>query len=311
MATYQEDNRISPNGGNNNISFANGYPPERNRLSPTTTPPNMPPVTGGQPVGYPPENNQLGPTTTPPNMPPIGSEGYPPGTMGPDGTLINNPNSPWTNIQDPADPNINGNARQASAGAADYAGVQDFADAAYDNSRRYLDPQQAQDERRYEQQLINKGIDPFSEQGRMQLEMMMRGHGDQDQGAAFGAMQFGQGIQEQMFRQSATNAGMANDMTNANRNRDLTRYGMDQNYGLGMGNLELNRQGQDFNEYMGYENIDYRNNMFNENNQRWDDSLAMQFAGFQPPYSGGMEGEVGNSYSPWDEWMNNINTGRN
>ena len=247
--------------------------------------------------------------------------------------------------------NFNGDPTSgARASWADYGGVQGFADQAYENARRYLDPQQEQDERRFEQMLINKGIDPNSEAGQEMYAQMMRAFGDQDQGAAFNALGFGQGIQDQMFRQNFMNTQQAGNMQmaqwaneNNQMNRDLQRYLYDQNYNLGLGSLGLNsylgmgnlgiaqqqqdlskylginnymlneylglggldlqRQMQDWAEYMGYENIDFRNDQFNESNYRWDQSLLMQLLGFQPPYSSGAQGQVGNSYAPWEEWF--------
>lgn len=222
--------------------------------------------------------------------------------------------SPWSNLPPPPAPGqadigsgTSYGGQQtvgAQAGAADYAGVQDFADASYENARRYLDPQQDADRRRFSQTLINRGIDPNTEQGREAMSQMMRGHGDQDQGAAFGAMQFGQGIQEQMFRQNFDNTRQAGNMQQAKWNADLTRsgqdlsrYGMDQQYGLGMGNLELGRQQQDFGEIVGYGNMDFRNAQFNEGNQRWDEQLAMTMAGQPMPVGGGFDANAVSN--PW------------
>lgn len=191
----------------------------------------------------------------------------------------------------------------ASAGAADYEGVQDFSDAAYDNARRYLDPQQSFDNRRFDQELINRGIDPNSPQGQRMYADMMRAHGDQDQGAAFGAMQFGQNIQDQMFKQNFMNTQQAGDMQKSSWLNDINR-----------GNLQLGRQQQDFNEYMGYDAMDFRNEAFNENNRRYDqqymDDMVKYFMEYgQGGGSGGVGGGAGggqSELSPWGDYWDDM-----
>ena len=237
--------------------------------------------------------------------------------------------SPWTDLPPPTGQNVGTSAGTqfggqstvgAKAGAADYAGVQQFADAANQESRRYLDPQQGFDRRRFEQSMVNKGIDPNSTQGQEMYAQMMRAHGGQDQSAAFGAMQFGQGIQDQMFNQNFQNTQQAGQMQQglwnqeANRRNNATqRYGMDQDYQLGKGMMEIGRQQQDFNEMMGFDQIDFRDAGFNEGNQRWDQGLAMQMAGFQPPYAGGTGGlapDGSGSNQPYFDWYKQIRESR-
>ena len=303
-----------------------GMPPQQG-MPPVTAggvvDPNMPPVEQQQSwdfnnpqnnTGVAPEGGYAG-TGTPPvvdantGMPP--EQGMPP-----------NQQSPWTNLVPPPPPSGGtGSGTQfggvgtvgAEANAADYQGVQNFADAAYDNSRRYLDPQQGADRRRYQQELINKGIDPNSAMGREMSDQMARQHGDQDSAAAFQAMGFGQGIQNQMFNQDFMNTQQAGNMAQGQWNnenmaamRNLQRYGMDQNYGLGQGALDVQRQSQDFNELVGYDNIDYRNAMFNRQGDWRDDDIRLQMMGFQPPYNGQPNyGEPASGFDPWAEYYRN------
>jgi hypothetical protein len=145
-----------------------------------------------------------------------------------------------------------GVAMTARAGPADYAGVQQFTDQAYQQARRNLDPMQAQQNRRMQQDLINKGVDPMSEQGKGMLDQMQRQQADQNSKAMFDAMQFGQGVQQQMFGQSLANRQMQNQMTQANiqadiarSGQDLQRYGMDQQFALGRSGQDLQRYGMD------------------------------------------------------------------
>ena len=227
--------------------------------------------------------------------------------MPPDNTGGNNGSfNPWSVGMPPTSSGSNWNGTPtsgATAGAADYEGVQDFSDAAYNNARRYLDPQQAFDNRRYDQEMINRGVDPNSEQGRMLYEQMQRSHGDQDQGAAFGAMEFGQGIQEQMFRQNFDNTQQAGDMQKASWTNDTNR-----------GNLQLGRQQQDFNEYMGYNNIDFRDTAYNENNRRYDQQYQDDMIKYFMEYGqngggsggGGGGGSGESALSPWGDYWDDL-----
>jgi hypothetical protein len=225
------------------------------------------------------------------------------------------------------------NTTGAQAGAADYQGVQGFADQAYEQARRRIDPMQEQAGRRMEQELINKGIDPSSAQGMAMLDQQNRNFADQDNSATFGALQFGQGIQDQMFNQSFANTKQAGDMQQGmwgnernNQNiygqkygdelranvgfgaNDVNRYGMDQRYNLGLGDLELGRQRQDFNETLGYDNIDYRNNLFNQNQQNWKDTFSANLMGANmSPYGGGagQNFQPGSGVEPYGDWWTN------
>lgn len=224
----------------------------------------------------------------------------------------------------------------AQAGAADYAGVQGFADAAYDESRRYLDPQQDQQNRRMDQELINKGIDPRSDMGQQMANQLSMQQNDQNTSAAFNAMGFGQGIQDQMFNQSFKNTQQAGEMAQGNwrnqqtnqnvyagkygdelqsnlgwgniglgyNNADVDRYRGDQQYNLGLADNEVRRQQQDWNETVGWDNMDYRNNLFNQNQQNWKDTITnSMITGNQPPYGGGGQTNQGNNVDPWLNWM--------
>ena len=98
-------------------------------------------------------------------------------------------------------PNSQWSAAPQNVQPADYQGVQQYADAAYDESRRYLDPQQAQENRRMDQSMINKGLDPNSAMGQEMMDALSMRQGDQNNAAAFQSMQFGQGIQDQYAQQ--------------------------------------------------------------------------------------------------------------
>ena len=84
---------------------------------------------------------------------------------------------------------------------------------------------------------------------------------------------------------------------------------MDQRYNLGQGDLELGRQKQDFGETIGYDNMDYRNNLFNQNQQNWKDTFTANLAGANmSPYGGGTGNTVqpgGNPVDPYASYWNN------
>jgi hypothetical protein len=177
---------------------------------------------------------------------------------------------------------------------ADYQSVQQYSDAAYDNSRRYLDPQQATQSRRMNQDLINRGIDPNSDMGREEMRLMSMQQGDQDNAAAFGAMQFGQGIQDQMFSQEFANQNLAGEM-------ERSRYSVDSQWDLGNRDLQLGQQGQEFDQMMGLEGVDFRNRSYNDGLMQYQDQLTLAMLGQNPV----PVGSSANPYSPYGNQSSN------
>jgi hypothetical protein len=165
----------------------------------------------------------------PPTIPPI--TGQPPIDIQPGGGDPAVAQSPWSPM---------------GAQPGQYDQVSQFSDEAYNQARRHLDPLQAQQNRRFDQELINRGIDPFSEAGKQMADQLARQQNDQNMQASYGALQFGQGIQNQMFGQS-----------------------------MAMNNLELARQKQEFGELMGYANFDRQG-------QQYQDQLTMALMGMMP-----------------------------
>ncbi|GAG40602.1 unnamed protein product, partial [marine sediment metagenome] len=72
----------------------------------------------------------------------------------------------WMNIFDYGGENANVNAINPQAQDFAYDQVNDFSDAAWQNSMRYIEPQMELQNERFDQELINKGIDPQSEAGK-------------------------------------------------------------------------------------------------------------------------------------------------
>ena len=180
---------------------------------------------------------------------------------------------------------------------ADYQSVQQYSDAAYDNSMRYINPQQNQQNRRQSQDMINQGIDPNSAMGMDQKNQLGMQQADQNNAAAFGAMQFGQGIQDQMFQQEFQNQDLAGQMQRGMWDAQANRYNTDSSYNLGMGNLGMNQQGQEFNQMMDLENIDFRNRGYNDGQMQYQDQLTLAMLGMNPVPVGGMT----NPYNPYGD----------
>jgi hypothetical protein len=196
------------------------------------------------------------------------------------------PSAPWL---DPNIPTTVGgvSAVDPNAQAFDYNEVGDFSQAAYDNAMRALEPQmQAQDER-FAQDLINKGIDPNSEAGQRALANKTRQQSDLQSKAAFDALGFGQGMQQQMFNQAATRSGMANSLLGQQWQLGQRGHEFDQS-------LASKLQDQAFQQAMGLEGLNYRDYLTYLDEQRYRDSLAMAMAGRGPgpSYTTGSPGLV-------------------
>ena len=139
------------------------------------------------------------------------------------------------------------------ASMADYEGLKRFEDAAYDQSMTRLNPQMEQQSDAFDQQMVSRGIPVGSEAYNEAKQQLDFNQNDARQAAAFGAMGFGQGVQNQMFGQDAQRAGLANAMQQA-------KWGDNQGYAA------LNERGRQFDNTFG-EN----QRQFNDSsNYRWD-----------------------------------------
>lgn len=249
----------------------------------------------------------------------VGSGGWNPMQMNPwQGQA---PGGPWgTPVFNPQERNQYGGQQiaGAKAGPADYGSVQKYSDEAHQAARRYLDPQQATENRRFDQELINKGIDPNSAAGQEAASQLARQQTDANNAASFGALQFGQGIQNQMNQQEFQRSQLAGQMQNNLWNAQLGAGGLGNQrylgelgnmlgwgqlgsqYQQGMGNLDLARQGQDWNQMIGLEdrNFQYQqyNDMLNRGDQRYQNQILFQLLGMQPT-SGGGDMNMGNYFN--------------
>lgn len=153
---------------------------------------------------------------------------------------------------------VNQYGGQQIAGAdprlGDYQSVHNYADQAYANAARYLEPAMEQQSDRLNQEIINKGVDPNSDMGRAMKDDLARRQNDAQNSAAFSALGFGQGIQNQMFGQELQKSQLAGDMQKAlwqsqlgASGQELQKYVADQNFELGQSGQALERYGIDTN----------------------------------------------------------------
>lgn len=169
-----------------------------------------------------------------------------PGVQGPEGP----------NLFDPAEKNYYGPQQIAGTqpSMGEYQSVHNYADQAHQNAMRYLAPQMELEQDRLNQEIINRGVDPMSEMGIAMKDDLSRRQNDAQTAAAFSALGFGQGIQDQMFGQSLAQSQLAGDMQKAlwqaqlgASGQGLQKYVADQNFNLGSSGQALEKYGIDQN----------------------------------------------------------------
>ena len=126
-----------------------------------------------------------------------------------------------------------------------FGSFQRYEDAAMEQAMRHLQPQLNDMTARFEQDLVNKGIDPNSKAGRLALERMQRGQNDLRNSAAFNSMQFGLGAQNQAFQQGHAASQLAAAMEQAQMANQL-----------GWGGLENQRYLGELGNKLGYAGLD-------------------------------------------------------
>lgn len=177
------------------------------------------------------------------------------------------------------------------AGDMDYDQINEFSDAAYENARRWMDPQLQRENERFQQELINKGIDPYSEQGRKAMQQLKASQNDMQSTQQFNAMKFGTDIQDQMFNQDLGRSELANALIG--KDWDLTEMGRQFNDTLGQRGHEfdvtagMKSNQMNFDQMMDLEGLDYRDYWTGVEQERYNDDLAFRFADMAPGSSGG------------------------
>ena len=162
-----------------------------------------------------------------------------------------------------------------------------YEDAAYGDAMRYLQPQLDASQRQFDQQMAGRGIPIGSEAYNVAKAEFEKNKAGALQGAAFGAMQFGLGAQNQSFQQDHARSALANALLQAQWQKELG-WG---NIGLGHANLglqqnRLDESSRQFDQSLGfqrdsfYDTMDQRNYEFDSNMDYniWDRGNYWDFA---------------------------------
>lgn len=177
---------------------------------------------------------------------------------------------------------------------------QGYQDAALDQANRMMQPSQDAAQRKFEQQMVNKGLDPGSKAYNLAQAQMQRGINDQNRAAVFDSMKFGLGAQQQAFGQGLEASKLAASESQFGRGLDergrqfdeqlgQRSYEFDQNLGqresefgrnLGQRESEFGRNfGQQQYQYDRGQNFAENQGMFN--NMMGMGNMAMALGSYQ------------------------------
>lgn len=233
-----------------------------------------------------------------------GNDPAPPGPVDTPQPIEYDPSRDWMNIFDYD--GVNAINPWEMMQGFDYEQFQEYEDRAYDQAMRTLGPELEEERNRFDQQLINQGIDPNSEAGQKARAQMERGQNDRINQAKFNAMGFGQQMQQQIFGQAATSSQLANQMLQHQMQLAQRGHEFDNR-------LDFMSNQDSWNRMMGLENLNYRDYMTYLDQQRYQNSLAMALAGLapgpmyqggQPFLQGGYMQDIGNQWDLWNNmWM--------
>ena len=146
---------------------------------------------------------------------------------------------------------IDSPADRVNVGQPQLDSFQGYQDAAYQQAMRTLQPNLDSQNRKFEQQMINKGLTPGSKAFELAQAQMQRGQNDLQGQAAFGAMGFGQQAQNQAFQQGLSASQLKQtDMQRLQQNRQFQ-----QNFGLEQDRFGLQQQQADFGNLMNIGNF--------------------------------------------------------
>jgi hypothetical protein len=129
---------------------------------------------------------------------------------------------------------------------------QNYQDAAFAQAQRHLAPAQDLQQKKFEQTMINKGLDPGSKAYNLAQAQMQRGQTDQQNAAAFGAMQFGQQAQGQAFGQ---------DFQNRQMSQQNQQFGRSLNQAQNQFGRSLGEQGRQFDVGMSQRESEFGRNL--------------------------------------------------
>jgi len=183
------------------------------------------------------------------------------------------------------------------AGQMDYDSLNPFIDAAYNQSMQRLSPQFEQQSDRFDQQMVNRGIGVDSEAYGEAKQRLDFNQNDARSSAAFNAMGFGTGVQNQMFGQDATRSSLANTLLRAQMGNDLGYAGLnegsrqfDSNLGEGARRYDDSSDrawdAQGYGQMMGLEGNQFRNQAYNDSRSDYGNAMLMALLGYGQPNAG-------------------------
>lgn len=216
----------------------------------------------------------------------------------------------------------------ATSGATGVGDFQRFADAAYDRQVGRLTPQFEQQQRGFEQDMVNRGIAPGTpayDDARANFE---NSRNDAFEGARTQADQLGAALQNQSFQQGAINSQglrellLGREAADASRfgasaSASASRYGADRNAESNANNLAYQMQQGDFGNLMQMLNfgmgVNGQNNATQGQNFNQNAWALGQIPGMQAPGNLDVTSGYNNQYnaglnqSQWQQQQNNAN----
>lgn len=145
-----------------------------------------------------------------------------------------------------------------------------YEDAAFNNSMSRLEPQFDRQQADFSQSMVSRGMPVGSDAYNSAMAQMNQSQSGATQDAAFGAMGFGLGAQNQSFQQDATRSGLANSLLQSRWQNDLQRDALAQS-GRQF-NASLAQQNQQFGDNLGF-NYDTFFDSMNQRNYEFDTSM--------------------------------------
>lgn len=178
----------------------------------------------------------------------------------------------------------------ASAGATGIGEFQRFADNAYNESVRRLDPQFAEQQRSFEQDMVNRGIAPGTEAYDNARANFEQARNDAYATARSQADQMGLAAQQQSFGQGAVNSQGLRELLLGQMGADASRYGADRSASASMYNS--NQAAQSAADRLRFDS------------QQGDFGNLMQLLGFGSGINAQNNSTIGQNNNANNQWFN-------
>lgn len=219
---------------------------------------------------------------TPPGQPAGGAQ--PPVSGGGGTGPVSSPPAPAGGGTNPATGGAGGPANppidpvDVQVGQPTLNSFQQYQDAAMQQARRQLDPIWEGRQRRFEQDMINRGLAPGSEAYQTALANFDRSRNDQYDAAQRGALQTGLAAQQQAFGQSHAESQLAMQRLLGQLQADTSLNIAGLNANTSLANADINRQNfldqLAFNREGAATAADQWNRQFGQNQQQWMDQFG-------------------------------------